>query len=515
VNTAEEVLRLLQGYEEHDIPVRTILIDSPWSTRYNDFQVDTDRYPDPERFFSDLQDRGYRVVLWMTSTIDSRNKDTAFRDSSDWFSDAVEQGYVAGDGHQIGWWKGKGGFIDYTNPEAVRWWRSLQQNVLDWGIDGWKLDGTATLFGGRVGPIPIPYLKAHGGWLSTRGYMDLYYRKEYEHGLQANPEFVTLVRSVDGKWVHPEGFAPLDAAPVTWVGDQDHTWGKEEEGLEEALEYILQSAKLGYCVVGSDVGGYGGEHIPADLYIRWAQFSAFCGLFLNGGHGERALWDRSREELEIVRKFSWLHTELRPYIYSHVVDCRQGGAPLMRPIEGKYQYLFGDDLLVAPIHTPAATRTVVFPTGRWRNLLDDSQEIEGPTTRTLSFSLQGFPVFVRVGAILPLEVSRPYTGFGDRDSEGFLTLAVYPGETSRSTVHLPSGDGKLEVEVTVEENLRIKLDGYPVKHVLRVFLERKPTEVLYKGQSLREEETWNYEGPSRILWVRNAEPDLGEYEVVF
>ncbi|MEZ4902743.1 MAG: glycoside hydrolase family 31 protein [Spirosomataceae bacterium] len=78
------------------------------------------------------------------------------------------------------------------------------------------------------------------------------------------------------------------------------------------MENILNSAKLGYNIIGSDIAGFSGNNIPARLYIRWAQFSTFCGLFLNGGHGERALWKRSPQELEIIRKFSWLHTELVP-----------------------------------------------------------------------------------------------------------------------------------------------------------------------------------------------------------
>src|SRR5690606_30994592 len=123
------------------------------------------------------------------------------------------------------------------------------------------------------------------GQMTMREYADHYYRDEYQWGLTQNPEFITLSRSIDGFVIHRDGFAPLDAAPVTWVGDQDHTWSAEEEGLEEALQYIMRSAELGYSVIGSDVGGYGGRDIPAEVYIRWAQFSAFCGLFLNGGHG--------------------------------------------------------------------------------------------------------------------------------------------------------------------------------------------------------------------------------------
>ena len=83
VNTEAYVKELLQGYAKHDFPVRTILIDSPWSSRYNDFKVDETRYPEPEKFFRGLQDQGYRVVLWMTCMVNSHSKDTKVTDSQD------------------------------------------------------------------------------------------------------------------------------------------------------------------------------------------------------------------------------------------------------------------------------------------------------------------------------------------------------------------------------------------------------------------------------------------------
>ncbi|MDW8310414.1 MAG: glycoside hydrolase family 31 protein, partial [Verrucomicrobiales bacterium] len=474
-NTAAAVRELVEGYARHDIPVRTVLIDSPWSERYNDFRVDTNRYPEPENFFRDLEARGYRVVLWMTCMVNSRNKDTAVRDSQEFYEEARARGFLIGDGYQVRWWKGTGGFIDYTNPDAMAWWQSLQRQVLDWGVDGWKLDGADTFFSGRVLGVPVPFNRAHSGWLTTRQYMDLYARREYAHGRSRNPDFIVLVRALDVlRWAHPEGFAPLDAAPVTWVGDNQHTWRAEDRGLEAAIESILGSARLGYCVIGSDVAGYHGRSNPDDMgaataalfqatrtgqrsttsdlsgtppvpgpdetiapniYIRWAQFSAFCGLFLNGGHGERRLWKRTPLELEIIRKFAWLHTELVPYIYSHVVACHRGGPPLMRPLrKGRFHYLFGDDFLVAPIHQDKSERTVTLPPGRWFYLFDDREVFDGPGQITRSFPLDEYPVFLREGAIVPLNVTRPYTGFGDTNTAGHVTWLIYPARESAFTL---------------------------------------------------------------------------------
>src|SRR5690606_19790280 len=114
---------------------------------------------------------------------------TAIRDSADWYQEALEKGYLATGPAPITWWKGKGGLIDYTNPEAMAWWRGMQQQVFDWGIDGWKLDGTATYFHQWWGPVPAPFGPVHGGWMTTRRYMSHYYGDEYRHGLTQNPEF--------------------------------------------------------------------------------------------------------------------------------------------------------------------------------------------------------------------------------------------------------------------------------------------------------------------------------------
>src|SRR5437763_2794617 len=76
VNTEAYVKELLEGYAKYDLPVRTILIDSPWSWQYNDFKVDEDRYPEAEQFFRGLKAQGYRVVFWMTCMVNSQSKDT-------------------------------------------------------------------------------------------------------------------------------------------------------------------------------------------------------------------------------------------------------------------------------------------------------------------------------------------------------------------------------------------------------------------------------------------------------
>jgi alpha-D-xyloside xylohydrolase len=557
-NTAAFLRELVDGYVEHDIPVGTVLIDSPWSQRYNDFQFDENRYPEPRTLFKELHDRDIHVVLWMTCMVNSQSKDTSVRASEEFFDEARTNGYLAGDGDELRWWKGKGGFIDYSNPQAMRWWHDQQQQLFSYGLDGWKLDGCDTLFSSRLWKLPVPLKRTASGLMTTRGYMDRYCREEYRQGLTQNSNFVILVRSIDQPWAHPEGFAPLDTATVTWVGDNRHTWDYKDRGLEGAISDILRSAKLGYCVIGSDVAGYHGaknpenirsgvsaaslrqergndkseshptlqqhtvgaihDAIPPNLYIRWAQFSAFCGLFLNGGHGERRLWKRSEPELEIIRTFSWLHSELVPYMYSHVALCHAGGQPLMRPLKaGRFEYLFGNDLLIAPIHQDNGTRTISLPPGRWRYLFEDRELIDGPRTLTRDFPLSEFPVFVREGAIVPLNVQRPYTGFGDTNSAGFTTWLIYPDRKSEFTMYDPKSHPKMEtttVKVNVQEGVHIEVTGKRTPHILLVHADQKPRGVNLDGDSLAEGTAWQFDKEKARVTIKTREYRVGRYEIL-
>ena len=519
-NTASYVDELLDGYRQHDIPVRTILIDSPWSLRYNDFTFDEKRYPAPAQWLTGLQQKGYRVVLWMTSMVNSRSKDTEISASEDWYRQASENGYLLGNGHQISWWKGKGGFIDYTHPGAMRWWRDLQSQVLQYGVDGWKLDGTATLMRRQLGPVPFPYMKGHSGILTPRRYMDLYYREELKHGQSVNPEFITLSRAMDRNF-HPEGFAPIDAAPVTWVGDQKHYWKSDSDikedktgkdialkgiqGFESAINSILKSASLGYNVIGSDVAGFSGDSIPPRLYIRWAQFSAFCGLFMNGGHGERALWKRSKQELEIVRAYSWLHTELIPYMYHYVVSGHRGGKLLQTPAGGTYQYFFGDNLLVAPIFEDQTIRRIEIPEGRWRYWFDNEKVFSGPQTIEMDFPLGEFPDFIKEQAIVPMDISRPYTNIGDSTYAGHTTWRIFPGKELSFSIFSPDDQSETSLSVAAAgARTELTLSGASRPSIFSLHLEKEPLRVTTGTRLLSAGVEYSYDAIKKELVIRHS-----------
>jgi alpha-D-xyloside xylohydrolase len=288
------------------------------------------------------------------------------------------------------------------------------------------------------------------------------------------------------------------------------------EGFESAIESILESAKLGYNIIGSDVAGFSGSTIPPRLYMRWTQFSTFCGLFMNGGHGDRRLWKRTEEELKVIRKFSWLHTELVPYMYHYVVTAHNGGRRLQTVLDkGKYQYMFGDDFLVTPIYVDSKTREVSLPKGEWRYFFNDTELLEGKSTFKREYPLDEFPVFIKEGAIIPMNIEREYTNIGDENSKGFTTILVYPkGENSFTFYHTDT-KGKTEISYVFNEsnNLKVNLEGKKIPHILTIQSMIDPKKITLEGEQLLRDENWKFDIAKQKIIIKTKTYSKGNYEI--
>ncbi len=462
-NNAQAVWDYVNGCAKHHIPLRAVLIDSPWSTAYNDFVWDTRRYPKPKQMIDDLHARGLKIVLWMTCMINPNEfKKDCPGSATDFYAEAKQKGYLCNDGRLRKWWKGRGAFIDYTNPEALAWWHGLMDRVLLPGVDGWKVDGAGELFfpiGGR----------GHKGPITLMQYIDMFYRDTYRHLIHRNPNGVTMVRSVDvGQANYGGRHAPRDAAPVTWVGDQKKTWG--DDGLGLALQSAFRAMTKGYSVIGSDIGGFsggGGKKIDRSLFLRWMQWSTFMPFFLNGGHGDHRPWMYDAEFLRLFRTFAWIHHELSPVFYSAVRDANRGGPCLLKVMPGKWQYMLGDAMLVAVVYEPKRRRTVELPAGRWVDYWDNATVIGGPKTLTPDVPDDRYPVFIRSGSVIPLNVVNDYAGHGTAASAGCMTLDIYPDPDRPATFALWDPSGQV-TKLSAELDLSVATDRRYAEEFVRL-----------------------------------------------
>jgi alpha-glucosidase (family GH31 glycosyl hydrolase) len=422
------MLTFAKEFLAHDIPVGAIDLDSSWQDGFETFEWNSERYPDPKAMVDEFHSMGMRVVCWIVSMVNTDASTYEYGVKHNYFiRDAFDAGNVT-----LHWWHGDGLLLDYTNPDAVTWWHGLMDKVLDLGIDGWKTDGTD--------PYIMEYLYPktyNDSKITYREYADLYYGDFFDYTRQKNGnDRLIMSRPVDGRdpiWLQ---FSPRRVVFSGWVGDQDPTF----HGLEEALKRYLLSAWTNYVGFGSDIGGYRGGHRTIEEFTRWFQLGAFSPLMENGGDNDHRPWDYSNETAVVYRQFVHAHMSLVPYLLTSGTDAYYGGHSILTPMaphnstEQKfmdlfkvdtYNYLLGPDILVAPIHQNVTVANVTFPVGSsWSSFWNHAETFNGGQQVMYDCPLDTFPVFQRVGSILPMNITRDYVGFGDRSSSDALSLVM-------------------------------------------------------------------------------------------
>lgn len=506
-STQESAESLVEDYMRNDVPVGAIIIDSPWATGYNTFQFDPALFPDAQGMIDDFHDLDVKVFLWVTPVvnIDSPN-----------YEEGLINGYYINDGRLLKWWKGYGSFIDYTNPDAVAWWHSMMDQVLEMGIDGWKTDNAP------FGLWSWIVLQTQSGPMSVKEYQRLYYSDFYNYTRdKAGDDRLITARPVDafGFQLYGLTFAPREVNFAGWVGDQDPTW----KGLNEALVNMFLSAEEGYVNFGSDIAGYRGDGArDKKLFLRWAQLGAFCPIMENGGQGEHRPWTYDEETLDIYRKFTNIHHNLVPYLYSQGAESYQKGVSLMRQQEGGWNYLLGNNIFVSAIWSPDDMLKIQFPPGTWMDFWKTSTEYDGMTTQEITYSLDEYPVFVRKGSIVPMDLGANSVFENPSEEESApITVAIYTSDQGSSEFDLYEENGTgARITAWFNDNMEIKLSSTKRKFAFRIIGRIPPAAVIIDGQGLLDqagsvellkqmESGWYYDKSKETSWIKTANAQKG------
>ncbi|MFZ1289758.1 MAG: TIM-barrel domain-containing protein [Melioribacteraceae bacterium] len=439
-NTKDATWNLINGYLTRNIPIGAVIIDSPWEAPndnlgdrgYNTFDFDISRYNKPKQFIDSLNGKGIHVILWITGVITT---------NCPLYQEAFDNNYFVNNGATTGFWKGSGraSHIDFFNPEAVAFWKNLMDNVFDsLNVDGWKVDESDYLLRG------YNYISTFAGDKTPSEYSNAYYSTIYNYTREKrDSKGMIMARPYCDQHETPYWYAPLSVNTAGWVGDQQNSW----DGLEHALINIFISSQLGYAAVGSDIGGYSTDiNFPPNktLFLRWAQFGSLIAIMENGGttNACHMPWLFDENTVQIYRYFAELHHELVPYLYSYDINAHLTKTSIVRPIGtrgsppdtnswiGDWNYLLGDNLFVSAIYQDNTSRTITFPEGSWINYWNEDDIHQGGTTAVLNYTIDKYPVFIRSGAIIPLNVDNPITQHGSNFSKNYLTLLIYPNDLS-------------------------------------------------------------------------------------
>jgi alpha-glucosidase (family GH31 glycosyl hydrolase) len=273
--------------------------------------------------------------------------------------------------------------------------------------------------------------------------------------------------------LHRNGHAGMQRdGAFLWSGDVFSTW----ETLKTHVPIAVNTALSGIPFWGTDIGGFvPTTELTGELYVRWFQFAAFCPLFRSHGRTWklRLPWGWNTGSLEpdeilsttagaanpdpselhnaavepICRSYLELRYRLLPYLYSAVRESHDTGMPILRALWLHYpddreaaargdQYLWGRDMLVAPVVEKGATARVVYlPTGRWYDFWDESVHDGGRST-TRAVDLKTLPLYVRAGAILPIGPVKQYTG---EQVDAAVTVQIYTGVDGAFTLYEDDG----------------------------------------------------------------------------
>ncbi|MDF2631168.1 MAG: Alpha-glucosidase [Symbiobacteriaceae bacterium] len=427
--TRGEVEELVANFRERQIPLDSVILDLYWFRTMGDLCFNKEAFPDPAGMIAALREQGVRLIVIEEPYVARESRLFAEADRLGLFGKRLD-----GSTYTFPFWSGECGLVDFTQPLARQWWADQHKPLIDLGIAGWWTDLN------EPEDHPQDMLHADGAAPAVHNVYPLQMLRALKlANEQHNPQDRLFIMSRSG-W---PGTQALGAGQ--WSGDVATTWA----ALANQIPLGLSVSMAGMPYWNTDIGGFNGPPTAPELYIRWMQFGAFTPLMRpHGAHQPREPWAFGPEAEAIVTRFIKLRYRLLPYTYTLAREAYTAGLPFMRPLflhypsdartsELRDQYLWGRDILVAPVVTEgSAARRVYLPEGTWYEYWTN-RRVSGGKFVSAATPLETMPLYVRAGAILPLAPERPSTGGAWEE----LTLAIYPGEgESRFTLYEDDGE---------------------------------------------------------------------------
>jgi Ricin-type beta-trefoil lectin domain/Glycosyl hydrolase family 31 C-terminal domain/Glycosyl hydrolases family 31 TIM-barrel domain/Domain of unknown function (DUF5110) len=300
----------------------------------------------------------------------------------------------------------------------------------------------------------------------------------------------------------------------------------------------------GLSNVSHDIGSFHGGHLADDLYVRWLQLGTFQPILrLHSDHGDRLPWNYTGAAASAAERFLRLREALVPYTYTSARQANTTGVPIVRPMYLDYptldaayaatgEYLYGDNVLVAPITTPNdasgnSSATVWVPPGAWTDYFT-GRTYTGPATVTITASLSTMPVLVKAGGIVPARTD--YVDYGQQRPLSQLTVNVAASADGAFTLYQDAGEGtgyqrgeSTSTRLAWNEagrtfTIGAQTGGYPGApasraYTLRLSNSAAPTAVAVDGVQVPETD-WSWNPNRRIVTITTAALPLGTAHTV-
>lgn len=425
----ETVTSFIEGMEQRDIPLHVFHFDCFWmkESQWCDFTWDRDVFPEPEAMLKRLKERGLKICVWINPYIAQK---------SHLFDEGMENGYLLKrpDGTVWQWdrWQAGMGIVDFTNPDAVEWYKDKLRKLLDMGVDCFKTD-----FGERI-PTDVVYHDGSDPVLMHNYYTYLYNKAVFEvlEEKRGRNEAVLFARSAT---------AGGQKFPVHWGGDCSANYDSMAETLRGGLSLCLS----GFGFWSHDISGFE-RTAPPDIYKRWTAFGLLSSHSrLHGNESYRVPWLFDEEAVDVLRFFTKLKCRLMPYIYSAACEAAYKGIPTMRAMFLEFpddptclyldrQYMLGESLLVAPIFNNESTVQYYLPAGKWTNVIS-GEKIEGGSWRTEKHGYMSLPLLARPNSVIPFGKIDDRPDYDYADGVEFHIFELSDGACADSVIYDTNG----------------------------------------------------------------------------
>ena len=377
---------------EQGIPCDVYHFDCFWLRDFHwcDLTWDTSRFPEPAEMLRRIKELGFRICVWINPYVSVH---------SEMFREGVERKYFAlrpdGRPYVANLWldmQPAMGIVDFTNPQAVAWFQSKLETLMDMGVDTFKTD-----FGEDI-PEDAVFSDGRTGRDIHNLYALLYQRAVFETIERRSGRAIIWARAA---------CAGCQAYPTHWSGDPACTF----DDMAAVLRAGLSNSASGFAYWSHDIGGFKGIPTP-ELYVRWAQFGLLSPHARCHSQTPRFPWDFGERVLAIFRDYARLRYRLGPYIYSYAHLAARTGLPLVRPMFLEFpddptcapldrQYMFGRELLVAPVLDPKGEVQFYLPRGKWVHLLTGDL-LEGGRWVKQTLPLEQIPIYLRENGMVPM-----------------------------------------------------------------------------------------------------------------
>src|SRR3954447_8558270 len=425
--TSDYENKLLPAFRANNVPLDALVVDTDCKSpqQWDGWNWNSNLFPDPQAFLDWAKQQGFNVALNVHAGIDA--SDPKFPQAQ-----ATAKGKLqrAAQCFSPTCYR-----FDWSDRDQANAWFSLHHPFEQQGVRQWWLDWCCTdSFVGMAGLTP-------DSWIN-----ELYAKDIDAEGLRGF-DLARLGSSFeDYRGSPPSGPWGEHRTTVHFTGDTDPTW----DSLAFEVKMSAAEGAIGEPYVSHDIGSFKGKHLPDDLYARWVQFGAFQPILrLHSDHGDRLPWEYGAGQAPAADALR-LREALLPYTYTLAHRSVTTGIPMVRALYLDYpnlaaaydhpgEYLYGRDMLVAPVTTPGqvATQDVWFPPGRWIDYFTGAT-FDGPTTATMKVPLGRVPVFVKAGGIVPEQPQMSHVGAQPASP---LTLKAYSGASGSFSLYSDAGEG--------------------------------------------------------------------------